>query len=222
MINVKSGLVVWIDVDDVLVKFKAMFHDHINKIMGLNLSPDYCPTNWNYHEIFKDDANFLKIFEQLPPDWPLGLMAHSGAKEFTKQLNELGCHVVLITHLRESMGIYRLSNLIKHEIYFDEIYFTFHTDKGRYAKEVSKRFRTEQGEIKHVFIDDRAKNVVDMFKALPLNYAVTLRNEFNVPDIELLALEQQSGKLSADSSGVEEMYQKLLNYVRNYQELNKI
>lgn len=210
-----KNIVVWVDADEVLVDFKSMFHAHLNEKYKFNLAPNYHAADWNYGCLFKDVKDFGVAFDSLPSNWPLNLKAIPGAKQFITTLKELGCKVVVITHLPAEKAPDRLENFAKNELNFDEIYFTWGRDKCDYAKALLPRY----GQAHHLFIDDRASNVTGFLDKMPgmLSYAVTLNVPYNKETFEKYSNIPQH-LLDTASTSQSEMYAKIIAKVKRLKE----
>ena len=218
--KVKSGVVVWVDVDEVLVEFRSMLNDHLNKSFNLNLDRDYVAHDWHYSDVLPKEASFPTIMSGLPKNWPEHQPLYAGAAEFTQTLKEMGCEVVLITHIDLELAPYRLKNLFYHGIYFDEIYFTLGKSKTDFAVPLSLRFTDEENRpAKNIIIDDKAQNVIEFLDMVPnMSLAVTMDYNYNK---ESLAKCRNYGKmLDAKSKTQQEMYKKVLAEVKRLQKKN--
>jgi hypothetical protein len=54
----KKEIIVWLDVDDVLLDFKKKYNRHLRENYNVNIKDNYIPKNWHYTEV-------------LPPKFPL-------------------------------------------------------------------------------------------------------------------------------------------------------
>jgi hypothetical protein len=216
MITVKSGIVVWVDVDEVLVSFRKMFHKYIRDKYKIAILDDFIPNDWIYSEVFKTKEKFNEAFEALPKDWPKDLEIYSGALSFINELKSLNCRVVLITHLPTQFSPERIENLVRHNIDFDEIYFTYGRDKTEYSMALEKRYQNEKGNpVTNLFIDDKALNVEEFLDRMPnVNFAVTLNQRFNNIDIKRMKSKYNNSKLNCESLNQQEMFDKILKRVQ--------
>jgi hypothetical protein len=172
-IVVPNGIVVWLDVDDVLVQFHSFFNKFLQK-KGYIIPVDYKPEKYSYAELMPEEE-FLRYFDELGAKWPAKLKAYKGAAEFTRQLSEIGCRVVLITSIDGQQGPERLKNLCKHKIYFDEMYLTRGRQKSEFASWLSMRYVNSRGNpVKNILVDDYAKNAVEFVKMVPNSMAATI------------------------------------------------
>lgn len=183
-IVVPSGIVVWVDADEVLVKFQKLFHEHLRNHYKLKIPKNFVSKEWNYSSALPKSITIDDAMATLPQNWTEIQEAHEGAKEFTEALNKLGCRVVIITHVNEDLAPGRVQNLLGHGIYFDEIYFTLRHKKIDFAKKLVRRYVDQDGKpVRSVFIDDRAKNVVEFVQELPnFIHGITLDTPYN--DVE--------------------------------------
>jgi hypothetical protein len=207
-----SNVIAWVDVDSVLVDFYEYFHVHLNDQYGIKLPKDFVPSDWSYADVLHEQS-FIEVFNSLPPDWAAHLKVYDGAANFMKELHEMGCYIVLLTHLPESQKQYRLQNLIKNGIYFDEIFSPFGQPKSQVAEMLLPRFESGNGaQIEGFIVDDYFKNTIDMMKLKHVKAGFSLNYPFNVP---LAHPANNTGKhFSADSKCPTELYQATLKDVQ--------
>lgn len=212
-IVVNSGIVVWVDADEVLVHFQRLFHEHLRKHYKLKIKKNYISTEWDYSPVLPKSITIDDAMNTLPKNWTEVQEIHEGAREFMLALHEMGCRVVIITHVNEALAPGRIQNLINHGIYFDEIYFTLQHKKIDFAKKLVRRYADAEGKpVRNFFIDDRAKNVVEFLQDMPnLIQGVTLDTPYN--DLEK---KQYGHYLNMDftSKNQQDMYKTLLAGVR--------
>lgn len=212
--KIKSGIVVWVDVDEVLVEFRPLLNAHLNKSFNLSLHRDYVANDWGYSDVIPKEASFPEIMSGLPKNWPEHQVLYEGAAEFTRDLKKLGCEVVLITHLDLELAPYRLKNLFYHQVYFDEIYFTLGKSKVDFAHPVSLRFTDNQGRpAKNIVIDDKAQNVVEFLDLMP-NMALGVTMDYAYNKSTLAKTKNFGPLLDAKSKTQQDMYQKVIAKVK--------
>jgi hypothetical protein len=172
-IVIPNGIVVWLDVDDVLVDFHKIFNSYARR-RGHDIPVHYMPERYSYAEVMSE-KEFITCFNGLGDDWPARVHALDGAAEFTRQLSEMGCRVILITSVNGYQGPERIQNLCKNKIYFDEIYLTRGRRKGEFASWLSTRYVDSRGRrVKSILVDDYAKNAVEFVRNVPNSSATTL------------------------------------------------
>lgn len=212
-ITVESGIVVWVDADEVLVKFQKLFHEHLRKHYKLKIPKNFVSKEWDYSSALPKSITIDDAMRTLPSNWTEIQDMHDGAREFMLELNKLGCRVVIITHVNEALAPGRVQNLINHGIYFDEIYFTLQHKKIDFAKKLHRRYVDTDGKpVRNFFIDDRAKNVVEFLQEMP-NFVqgITLDTPYN--DIEN---KQYGHYLNMDFSSKtqQDMYKVMLSSIK--------
>lgn len=206
MKTIKTNTIVWVDVDDVLVKFRKMFNLFLNKNYGLSLPEDYLAHDWSYKEVLPPNANFMDYFNSLPKNWTENQEVYSNVKEHLQEIRNMGHHIILITAVPEHAVHFRIKNLVSHGLYFDEIYFTSQ-DKSLYSREVLKKFSNWE-KINNIFIDDRAKNCLDLYKNMPnMKKIVSLNAPFNHNEMKI-----NTPITYHDST--EDMWVELMEYLR--------
>lgn len=207
MKTLKTNTIVWVDVDDVLVKFRKMFNIFLNQKYGLSLSEDYLAHDWSYKEVLPKDANFMDYFNSLPKNWTEDQEVYPRVKQYLNEIKNMGHHIILITAVPEHAVHFRLKNLISHGLYFDEIYFTSQ-DKSLYSREILKKFNNWET-VENVFIDDRAKNCVDLLNNMPnMKKIVSLNAPFNNKEMSL------HNSISYHES-TEAMWEELMKYLKS-------
>jgi hypothetical protein len=165
-IVVNNGVVIWLDVDDLLVSFNRMFNAHLRS-RGVSLCLDFMPQKYSWADIMSADE-FNEHFLALGPHWPRDLEVFSGAAEFTRRLKELGCRVILLTSIDSTMLPERLKNLQDHKIYFDEAYPTKGRQKSEFANELHSRYVNARGApVLNIICDDYGKNVLEFVENVP-------------------------------------------------------
>lgn len=208
MKKIVTPKVVWVDVDDILVDFHKMFNQHLNTKYNLNLPHDFLPKDMKYSEL---SINAYKEIDGLPAHWPLNQEVIDGAVEFTHKLNDLGCRVVLITSINGESGHFRIENLLKHKIYFDEIYFTkgIGISKGDLAAKMLHRFHTED----HIFVDDMVKNCIDFANKVPALKTFALDFSYNGPCIKAMS-DDDKLKVHYESKTHKELFINVLKLIK--------
>lgn len=202
--------VVWVDVDDVCVKFRRMFNKFLRETYGFKISDDYMAKSWSYDEIIPKGDKFMDYFNSLPVNWTEHQDLFPNVKDNLKQIHEMGHYIILITAVPEHAVHYRLKNLIEHGLYFDEIYFTSQS-KSLYAQEVLKRFN-DSHKIKNILIDDRAKNCVDFLTNIPnMEKIISMEAPFN--DTEMKS--HPTSSIISYEADTEEMWSKLMTYLQS-------
>lgn len=206
MKHIKTNTIIWVDVDDVLVKFRLMFNKFLRENHGFNVPDDYLAKNWTYSE-FIPEGEFAYYFESLPKNWTEHLECFSFVKNYLDEIHKMGHYIIFITAVPDHGVPFRIKNLINHQLYFDEIYFTSQ-DKSIYAKEILRKFYDFQS-INNVIIDDRAKNCVDFYNNMPnMRKIISLNAPFNSKEINL--------NLNIDyKDSTELMWDELMVYLRN-------
>lgn len=212
-ITVDSGIVVWVDADEVLVKFQKLFHEHLRKHYKLKIPKNFVSKEWDYSSVLPKSITIDDAMRTLPLNWTEIQDLHDGAREFMLALRQLGCRVVIITHVNEALAPGRIQNLINHGIYFDEIYFTLQHKKIDFAKKLLRRYQDADGKpVRNFFIDDRAKNVVEFLQEMP-NFVqgITLDTPYNT-----LEKKQYGHYLNMDFSSLtqQDMYKVLLASIK--------
>lgn len=154
--------IVWLDVDDVLLDFKNRHNKFLRKKYKVNIPDDYVPQTWDYLEVLKHPLTFIETLRALGTNWSRNQKALPQAKEFTQKLKKAGVRVILITHIEGEQGPDRIANLVKNGITFDEIYFTM----GRKKSDFMKALILKYPGCRHVFVDDKASNVIDFLKTI--------------------------------------------------------
>jgi FMN phosphatase YigB (HAD superfamily) len=213
-IIVPSGMVAWVDCDEVIVKFQKLFHEHLRKHYKLKIPANFVSKEWDYSSVLPKSITIDDAMRTLPENWTEIQELHEGAKEFMLALKNMGCRVVIITHVNEELAPGRVQNLINHGIYFDEIYFTLKHKKIDFAKKLIKRYQDEDGKpVRNFFVDDRAKNVIEFIQELP-NFVqgITLDTPYN--DLE----KKQYGhymNIDFTSKDQKEMFAMTLKSIKN-------
>lgn len=172
-----KSVIIWLDVDDVLLDFKNRHNRFLRKKYKVNIPDDYIPLNWDYTEVIEAPLTFKETMQALGNRWSQNQKALPGASKFVKTLKKHGYHIILITHIEGEQGPERIKNLIKNKIIFDEIYFTLGRHKSEFAKEIIKKFPKD---FSHIFMDDKAGNVIDFIENVPqTTLGVSLDLPFN-------------------------------------------
>jgi hypothetical protein len=183
-IVVPSGIVVWIDVDEVLLNFCRKFNQELIRL-GYEVPVDYVPIDYDYCEIVGPGA-FPGIFEGMDPKWVGELDGFPGAAEFTRRLKELGCRVVLITSIHGFQMPDRIHNLRQHKIYYDELYPSRGRKKSEFARVLLPRYVDPRGKpCRHIIIDDTMKNTLEFVDNVPRAVkGITLNVPYNRLELE--------------------------------------
>lgn len=212
-ITVPSGLVVWVDADEVLVRFQKLFHEHLRKHYKIKIPKNFVSKEWDYSGVLPKSISIDDAMMTLPKNWTEIQECHEGAKDFTLELRKLGCRVVIITHVNESLAPGRIQNLLGHGIFFDEIYFTMSHKKIDFAKQLVDRYVDQDGKpVKSLFIDDRAKNIVEFVQELPgFIHGITLNTPYNN-----LEMKQYGSYLNMDfsSKNQKDMFKKTISLIK--------
>lgn len=210
--KIYSNRIIWVDVDEVLVKFRPMFNKFLRETYKIQLPDNFIAKNWTYDEVLPKHFDFMDCFNSLPSDWPEHLPAYDGARDFLQELKKMGNYIILITQVPEACVDARLRNLLAHNFYYDEIYFTSKAKSG-YALSTLKRIENHQ-QIQNILIDDRAKNCVDFLNNMPnMEKVFSLDIEINHPEMLLLQNEPKIGFYKDTPTMCEE----LLKYLRGLQ-----
>lgn len=206
-------MVVWVDVDEVLAHFRTMFNLHLKKKFKIKVDKHFVSKDWYYSDIIPAELVFKDLMDALPENWTEHQKIYPGAKEFLLKLKSMGCHIVMITHVPQEQSHYRIKNLVKNGLYFDEIYFTG-LSKTLFSEQIAKRYSGPRGQkVKHFFIDDRAKNVVEFLDNMDnVACAVTLNVEHNAKDINIG--KKFKDRFVATPRTQQEMYQEILKAVK--------
>jgi len=211
-IIVPSGIVIWLDVDDCLVDFHRHFNTYLRK-QGYDIPKDYKPQKYSYAELMPE-KEFLKHFNDLGDHWPAKVRALAGAAEFTRRLSEMGCRVILITSVNGHQGPERIQNLVKHHIYFDEIYLTKGRQKSEFASWLSTRYVDSRGkQVRSILIDDYAKNSIEFIKMVPNSVSVTMDVGYSKEWIEKIKGKKSSKKIVVTPKNAEEMYEETFKMI---------
>ena len=214
-IVVPSGMVMWVDADEVLVHFQKLFHEHLRKHYKLKIPKNFVSKEWDYSGVLPKSVTIDDAMMTLPKNWTEIQESHDGAKDFTLALKKLGCRVVVITHVNEELAPGRIQNLLGHGIYFDEIYFTLSHKKIDFAKKLVRRYVDSDGKpVKNLFIDDRAKNIVEFLQEMPnFIHGITLDTPYNE-----LEMSQYGSYLNMDftSKNQKDMFKKTLSLIKKH------
>lgn len=210
--RINSNFIVWVDVDEVLLRFRDMFNIYLANVHKIDVTPDFVSSDWAYSDVIPKEMTFNEIFGGLPSNWTQEQKVYKGAYRFLKKLKSLDAYVVLITHVPQEQSHFRIENLVNHKLYYDEIYFTG-SSKTVFSEQILKRFHPNKGKkIFNFFIDDRAKNVVEFLKNMPnVVYAVTLDLPYNQSDIKEGLQFKKKFDFSATTQN--EMYERLLEAI---------
>lgn len=207
----KKNIIVWLDVDDVLLDFKAKYNRHLRINYGLKIKDNYVPKNWHYTEVLPKKVSFAETMQGLGMPWAKNLKPIDQAMEFTQKLKSLGIKVILITHIEGEQGPDRIENLVENKIHFDEIYFTMGRKKSEFAKAISLRYPKHQ----HIFVDDKAENVTDFLTHVPKTiFGVTMDLPYNDPVIA--SWDDTLGTLISHPKNQQGMFKVVLNYLKKH------
>jgi FMN phosphatase YigB (HAD superfamily) len=206
-IIVPSGVVVWVDVDGVLLDFRSFFHKVLKEKAGIQLADDYMSPSWTWDEVLKN-GQFTEIFNALPNNWTENLKVYKGASDFTHLLKKMGCHVNIITDVKGPSTIYRIKNLEKNKIFFDAIFFTHGHAKSEFITPMMDKYVDPEGNpAKHIFIDDRAKNVDDFLSNIPgAELGVTIDYPYNSVELAEMPKKYSLRVFSFSSKTPQEMF----------------
>lgn len=208
----KKEIIVWLDVDDVLLDFKMMYNRHLKENYDIKIPHNYIPKTWHYTEILPKKIKFGQTMETLGKRWAKNQKALEGAKDFTKQLKKMGYRVILITHIEGEQGPDRINCLMREGIHFDEIYFTMGRTKSEFAVEVVKRYPKAV----NCFMDDKAENVVDFLMNVPkTELGLTLDLPFNDQTFATLPEELRDGRFVAVKTH-KDMYKAMLKFLKKH------
>jgi hypothetical protein len=171
-------VIVWLDVDDVLLDFRRMYNRHLKEKYNINILEDYQASTWDYTEIL-ETIKFLDTMSTMSEHWTSTQKIIPGADKFTQELEKLGVHIILITHLDGSLAPNRIDALTSQNVVFHEAYFTMGRTKGDFAQQVVRRYPKAL----NLFMDDRAANVEEFVRVMPrVHTAITLDVPFNEPE----------------------------------------
>ena len=209
---IPQNVIAWVDVDSVLVDFYQMFHKHLEVNFGYKIEPNFIPRSWTYDDVLRGHT-FEQVFGSLPNNWAADLSVYEGAREFMSELHELGCYVILLTHLPESQKHHRLGNLIKNAIYFDEIFFPYGQPKSQVADMLLPRFESGNGKsIEGFIVDDYFKNIVDVLTLDHVKAGFSLAYPFN--EAYKPMVEPQGKDLHLYPTSPQELYEVTLRSVK--------
>ena len=213
-LKLKSKIVVWIDVDEVLVNFRKFFHQHLKERHSISVPDGFLPADWYYSDFFCREK-FIEVMEGLPKNWASDLEILPGAVKFIKELRKHNCHIILITHLPADLAPERIKNLLSHGVYFDEIYFTFGRKKSEYVIALMERYEYNREKLSHFLIDDRAQNGYEIMKDCPsFDYFVTLNDSYNKEAIANLKIEFDKTRFNFDSKTNVQMYSRIIAKIK--------
>ena len=102
--------------------------------------------------------DFFKAFSEFPISWPGETDIIPGSREFLATARAAGVKIVILTSVPEKSGIYRLRQMVREGLYFDEAYFTMGHKKSEFVNTLLERHDPHTA----VFIDDLAKNAIDV------------------------------------------------------------
>lgn len=171
-------VIVWLDVDDVLVDFLGKFNKHLNARLGTSLHRSYMPKSLGWSEIVSKEA-FEFAMNSLPDDWTGDMEIFKGAAEFTKKLRKAGVRVNIITSIFSKSAPYRIKSLIAQGVEFDEAYFTKGAEKGAFARELVERFKKNGKYPKSILVDDMMRNCIEFTEKVPNSAAFSLDYPYN-------------------------------------------
>lgn len=211
-IVVPNGLVLWVDVDEVLLNFLRRFNQELVG-RGYDIPLDYVPSYYDYDEIL-GPGKFLSVFTAMTSDWLRELSPFPGADEFTRRLKELGCRVILITSVTGVQLPLRLENLRRAEIYFDEIYATRGLAKSTFVRELIPRYVDSRGRpTKHIIVDDTLSNVLEFLSGVPRSVrGVTMSVPYNLPGLRTHS-PKQLAKVNYKATNQKELFDQTLRVV---------
>jgi hypothetical protein len=210
-------IIVWLDVDDVLLDFKHMYNRHLKENYGIKIPENYQPLTWDYTEVLPKKIKFPETMKTLGKFWTSNQTALPGAAQFTKTLEKLGVHIILITHIEGEQAPDRLAVLTDQKICFHEAYFTMGRTKGDFAKQVVRRYPKAI----NLFMDDKAANVVEFLNEVPrVHTGITLTVPYNDGERSVI-LENDFGKILWVKDP-EQMYQTMIKVVRQLLKEKKV
>lgn len=187
----KPKIIVWLDVDDVLLDFRSMYNRHLKENYGIKIPEDYQALTWDYTEVLPKKIKFPETMKTLGKFWTANQQALPGAAKFTQDLEKLGVHIILITHIEGEQAPDRMKVLTDQKISFHEAYFTMGRTKGDFAKQVVRRYPNAI----NMFLDDKASNVWEFANVVPrVHTGITLDVPFNDGEKEVV-LKQDEGKI---------------------------
>lgn len=211
--SLPGNTIVWLDVDSVLLDFNSYFHRHLAYNYDIQIPPNHIPDTWSYDGLL-GGREFAEVFNSLPTDWPVHLLAFKGAADFTAALRNLGAYVILVTHVPEKQKNSRIECLIDQGIYFDEIYFSYETSKADIARTLLPRFQPKSSkDIHSIFVDDYMKNILEMSALPEIQKCFSLDYPYNTT--YLAKAKAQRTKISYQSRSPRELYAEVLEHLRN-------
>lgn len=161
----------FLDFDGIIGNFdKYLYQVSRAKHPALANIPDtYMPKKMDFRCI--EGFDFFKALAELPATWPGELPIIEGARRFIEDAAGTGAKVILLTSVPEKAGIYRLNQMVQHGMHFDEAYFTMGQKKSDFINTVLAREERRYGSFrafqKFVFVDDMAKNALDVVQNCP-------------------------------------------------------
>lgn len=202
-------IIVWLDVDDVLLNFRHMYNRHLKENYGIKIPTNYQALTWDYTEVLPTKIKFPETMGTLGEYWTNQQKIIPGADKFTQALDKLGVHIILITHIEGKQGPNRIEALTNQGVNFHEAYFTMGRTKGDFAKQVVRRYPKSI----NMFMDDKASNVEEFVKVVPrVHTGITLDVPFNEGE-KSVVLAENEGKILFVKDQTQ-MYKTMLKIVK--------
>ena len=207
----KGQVIVFLDVDDVLVNFLSLFNKQISQMSKVKVKSSYVPKNLGWTELLSSLA-FERIMDSLQDSWPSETKCFKGAAAFTKRLRKLGARVIIITSILPKSAPYRLEQLLDEGVEFDEAYFTRGSEKGAFARQLVRRFR-KKGSPRAILVDDMMRNCIEFTENVPNSIAFTLSYPYNDSAISGMTQRGQTLPISYAKSPAA-LYKQVANFVK--------
>lgn len=173
----KVKKILFCDVDGILLDFVSFTSPYLAAAYGVKIPENYVPSSWNMTELAPKGKEITSWESIVPDDWPLHLKTFSKTREFLDKMHDKGYHIILVTRLGQKRQLFRLENLAKNKLYYDEIFFTAHgQSKAGIIMAMLKRYDPN----KWIFIDDKALTCTEILEVNHKNAKVyTLDYPFN-------------------------------------------
>lgn len=198
----KIKKILFCDVDGVLLDFTGYTLPYLSAAYGVKIPDGYIPSTWNMTDLAPKGTDVVSWESIVPDDWCLHLNPFPKAKVFLNKMRKKGYHIVMVTRIGQTRQLQRLENLIKHGLYFDEIYFTAHgQSKSGVISTVLKRHKPN----KWSFVDDKALTCSEV---LELNKKNSKVYSLDYPFNESVKKQNPKGLVWLNSEA--ELYEKVL------------